>query len=163
MISGRFWRKSTALEPLFRPPNCSGVFGITGDANGRNAVSGGVFRDAGREYRGRQALCAWVQGRQRTAGVKGQRPLGGYRAAAPVRSVEAASLYSGVQRWKTSAQGNLMLASSCTGYYLPQTLAGFAASPLSTHPSFPMKGGIPLEADTTQWTFWKAWHLQPPP
>ena len=47
MISGRFWRKSTALEPLFRPPNCSGVFGITGDANGRNAVSGGVFRDAG--------------------------------------------------------------------------------------------------------------------
>ena len=120
MISGRFWRKSTALEPLFRPPNCSGVFGITGDANGRNAVSGGVFRDAGREYRGRQALCAWVQGRQRTAGVKGQRPLGGYRAAAPVRSVEAASLYSGVQRWKTSAQGKLMPASTCTGYYLSQ-------------------------------------------
>ena len=130
MISGRFWRKSTALEPLFRPPNCSGVFGITGDANGRNAVSGGVFRDAGREYRGRQALCAWVQGRQRTAGVKGQRPLGGYRAAAPVRSVEAASLYSGVQRWKTSAQGKLMPASTYTGYYLTQKLTGLAASPL---------------------------------
>ena len=73
-----------------------------------------------REYRGRQALCAWVQGRQRTAGVKGQRPLGGYRAAAPVRSVEAASLYSGVQRWKTSAQGKLMPASTRTGYYLTQ-------------------------------------------
>ena len=85
-----------------------------------------------REYRGMQSLCAWVQGWQR-----------------PVQSVEAASLYSGVQRWKTSAQGNLMLASSCTGYYLPQTLAGFAASPLSPHPSFPMKGGIPLEADAT--------------
>ena len=67
-----------------------------------------------REYRGMQSLCTWVQGRQR-----------------PVQSVEAASLYSGVQRWKTSAQGNLMLASSYTRYYLPQTLAGFAASPLS--------------------------------
>jgi len=32
---------------------------------------------AEREYRGRQALCGWVQGRQRTAGVKGQRPLAG--------------------------------------------------------------------------------------
>ena len=74
MISGRFWRKRTALGPLFYLPNCSGVFGITGDANRRNAVSGGVFRDARREYRGRQALCGWVQGRQRTAGVKGQSP-----------------------------------------------------------------------------------------
>ena len=77
----------------------------------------------------RPVLCAGVQGRQRTAGVKGQRLLAGYRAAAPVRSVEAASLYSGVQRWKTSAQGKLMPASTCTGYYLTQTFAGFAASP----------------------------------
>lgn len=30
-----------------------------------------------REYRGQPALCAGVQGRQRTAGVKGQRPLAG--------------------------------------------------------------------------------------
>ena len=29
------------------------------------------------EYRGMQSLCGWVQGRQRTAGVKGQRPLAG--------------------------------------------------------------------------------------
>ena len=29
------------------------------------------------EYRGQPALCAGVQGRQRTAGVKGQRPLAG--------------------------------------------------------------------------------------
>ncbi len=28
-------------------------------------------------YRGMQSLCGWVQGRQRTAGVKGQRPLAG--------------------------------------------------------------------------------------
>ena len=160
MSSGRFWRKSTALEPLFRPPNCSGVFGITGDANGRNAVSGGVFRDAGREYRGRQALCAWVQGRQRTAGVKGQRPLGGYRAAAPVRSVEAASLYSGVQRWKTSAQGKLMPASTCTGYYLTQN-----SQDLRLRRPFPgprtssQEGGNLFETDTTQWTLRQAWHL----
>ena len=160
MISGRFWRKSTALEPLFRPPNCSGVFGITGDANGRNAVSGGVFRDAGREYRGRQALCAWVQGRQRTAGVKGQRPLGGYRAAAPVRSVEAASLYSGVQRWKTSAQGKLMPASTCTGYYLTQTFAGFAASPPFPVPgTSSQEGGKLFETDKAQRALRQAWHL----
>ena len=75
----------------------------------------------------RPVLCAGVQGRQRTAGVKGQRLLAGYRAAAPVRCVEAASLYSGVQRWKTSAQGKLMCASTCTGYYLPQT-QGFIGS-----------------------------------
>jgi len=37
---------------------------------------------AGREYRGRPALCAGVQGRQRTAGVKGQRPLAGVRQGA---------------------------------------------------------------------------------
>ena len=55
-------------------------------------------------------------------------------AAAPVRCVEAASLYSGVQRWKTSAQGKLMPASTCTGYYLTQTFAGFAASPPSPAP-----------------------------
>jgi len=32
---------------------------------------------AGREYRGRPALCAGVQGRQRTAGVKGETPCPG--------------------------------------------------------------------------------------
>ena len=37
----------------------------------------------GQEYRGRQALCAWVQGRQRTAGVKGQGPLAGLRDGNP--------------------------------------------------------------------------------
>ena len=65
---------------------------------------------------------------------QGATPIGGYRAAAPVRCVEAASLYSGVQRWKTSAQGKLMPASTCTGYYLTQTFAGFAASPPSPAP-----------------------------
>lgn len=62
---------------------------------------------------------------------QGRSALGGYRAAAPVQSVEAASLYSGVQRWKTSAQGKLMCASTYTGYYLTQDFAGFAASPPS--------------------------------
>jgi len=32
---------------------------------------------AGQEYRGQPALCAGVQGQQRTAGGKGQRPLAG--------------------------------------------------------------------------------------
>ncbi|RGO66796.1 hypothetical protein DXB08_27065 [Hungatella hathewayi] len=64
----------------------------------------------------------------------------GYRAAAPVQSVEAASLYSGVQRWKTSAQGKLMCASTYTGYYLTQTFAGFAASPPSPGPGTSFAG-----------------------
>ena len=111
-----------------------------------------------------QSLCGWVQGRQRTAGVKGQRPLGGYRAAAPVRSVEAASLYSGVQRWKTSAQGKLMPASTCTGYYLTQTFAGFAASPPFPGPgTSSQEGGKLFETDTTQRALRQAWHLQSPP
>lgn len=47
----------------------------------------------------------------------------------PSVQVKAASLYFGAQRWKTSAQGKLMCASTCTGYYLTQNFAGFAASP----------------------------------
>ena len=98
------------------------------------------------------------------SGVKGQRPLGGYRAAAPVRSVEAASLYSGVQRWKTSAQGKLMPASTCTGYYLTQTFAGFAASPPFPGPgTSSQEGGKLFETDTTQRALRQAWHLQSPP
>ncbi|MEE0614939.1 MAG: hypothetical protein UCM69_06570 [Dialister invisus] len=108
----------------------------------------------GREYRGRQGLCAGVQGRQRTAGVKGQRPLAGYRAAAPVQSVEVASLYSGVQRWKTSAQGKLMCASTCTGYYLTQNFAGNAAfaAPLPPRKIFEMRRNMPIETDKAQRT-----------
>ncbi len=52
MISGRFERKRTALEPLFCEPNRSGVSSITESANRRNAVSGSAFSDALREYRG---------------------------------------------------------------------------------------------------------------
>ena len=85
-------------------------------------------------------------------------------AAAPVRSVEAASLYSGVQRWKTSAQGKLMPASTCTGYYLTQTFAGFAASPPFPGPgTSSQEGGKLFETDTTQRALRQAWHLQSPP
>lgn len=75
----------------------------------------------------------------------------GYRAAAPVQSVEAASLYSGVQRWKTSTQGKLMCASTCTGYYLTQNFAGFAASPPSPAPgTSSLEGGKRIETDKAQ-------------
>lgn len=77
MISGRFGCKTAALEPLFCGANRSGVSSITGSTDRKNAVSGNAFRDALREYRGQQVLWGWVQGRQRTAGVKGQRPLAG--------------------------------------------------------------------------------------
>ena len=43
----------------------------------RKIYQSGVTDSVMELYRGRQALCAWVQGRQRTAGVKGQRPLAG--------------------------------------------------------------------------------------
>ena len=88
-----------------------------------------------------QSLCAGVQGWQRTAGVKGcgspvatfavtpqkhrptrsgDEPIGRLRAAAIIGS-----------RVKRLAQGKLMLASTCTGYYLTQNFTGFAASPPS--------------------------------
>ena len=91
---------------------------------------------------------------------QGRSALGGYRAAAPVRSVEAASLYSGVQRWKTSAQGKLMPASTCTGYYLTQN-----SQDLRLRRPFPgprtssQEGGNLFETDTTQWALRQAWHL----
>ena len=66
-----------------------------------------------------QSLCAgyrvaapcWVQGAT---------PIGRLRAAAIIGS-----------RVKRLAQGKLMLASTCTGYYLTQNFAGLAALPPS--------------------------------
>ena len=105
-----------------------------------------------------------TEGSQPFVGVKGQRPLAWYRAAAPVRSVEAASLCSGVQRWKTSAQGKLMPASACTGYYLTQTFAGSAASPPFPGPgTSSQEGGKSFETDTAQRALRQAWRLQSPP
>ena len=100
------------------------------------------------------ALCAGVQGRQRTAGVKGQRPLAGDRGAGAVRDCAGASLYSGIQRWKTSAQGKLMCASTCTGYYLTQDFAGNAAfaAPLPPREIFEMRRKMPIETDKAQRT-----------
>ena len=93
---------------------------------------------AGREYRGRQALCAGVQGRQALLGsrgnahwrVEGSRPIG--------------------SRAKRLAQGKLMPASTCNGYYLTQTFAGFAASPPFPVPgTSSQEGGKLFETDTT--------------
>ena len=49
----------------------------------------------------------------------GDEPIGGLRAASPIGS-----------RAKRLAQGKLMPASTCTGYYLTQKSAGLAASSL---------------------------------
>ena len=84
MISGRFERKRTALEPLFCGANHSGVSIITESANRRNAVSGSAFRDALREYRGQQALCAG-QGRRAIVGLRADSPYRGTGMKCPVR------------------------------------------------------------------------------
>lgn len=84
MISGRFERKRTALEPLFCGANHSGVSSITESANRRNAVSGSAFRDALREYRGQQALCAG-QGRRAIVGLRADSPYRGTGMKCPVR------------------------------------------------------------------------------
>ncbi len=105
-----------------------------------------------------------TEGSQPFVRVKGQCPLAWYRAAAPGRCGEAASLSSGVQRWKTLAQGKLMSASACTGYYLTQTFAGFAASPPFPVPGTSSEeGGKSFETDTAQRTLRQAWRLQSPP
>jgi len=63
-------------------------------------------------------------------------------------------------RVKRLAQGELMPASTRTGYYLTQTFAGFAASPPFPGPAASsQEGGNLFETDTTQWALWQAWHL----
>ena len=67
-------------------------------------------------------------------------------------------------RAKRLAQGKLMPASTCTGYYLTQTFAGFAASPPFPGPgTSSQEGGKLFETDTTQRALRQAWHLQSPP
>ena len=63
-------------------------------------------------------------------------------------------------RVKRLAQGELMPASTRTGYYLTQTFAGFAASPPFPGPAASsQEGGNLFETDTTQWALRQAWHL----
>ena len=63
-------------------------------------------------------------------------------------------------RVKRLAQGKLMPASTCTGYYLTQTFAGFAASPPFPGPgTSSQEGGKLFETDTTQRALRQAWHL----
>ena len=63
-------------------------------------------------------------------------------------------------RVKRLAQGELMPASTRTGYYLTQTFAGFAASPPFPVPgTSSQEGGNLFETDTTQRALRQAWHL----
>ena len=125
---------------------------------------------SGQEYRGRQALCAgyrgaapcWGQGvrvaggdlcgkaaKAPTDAERRPSPIGGLRAASPIGS-----------RVKRLAQGELMPASTRTGYYLTQTFAGFAASPPFPVPgTSSQEGGNLFETDTTQRALRQAWHL----
>ena len=65
-----------------------------------------------------QSLCAGYRGAAPCWG-QGAKLIGGPGAASPIGS-----------RVKRLAQGELMLASIRTGYYLTQKLTGLAASPL---------------------------------
>lgn len=65
-----------------------------------------------------QSLCAGYRGAAPCWG-QGAKPIGGPGATSPIGS-----------RVKRLAQGELMLASIRTGYYLTQKLTGLAASPL---------------------------------
>ena len=65
-----------------------------------------------------QSLCAGYRGCSALLG-QGAKPIGGPGVASPIGS-----------RVKRLAQGELMLASIRTGYYLTQKLTGLAASPL---------------------------------
>ena len=79
----------------------------------------------------------------------GNDPIGRLRAAAIIGS-----------RVKRLAQGKLMPASTCTGYYLTQN-----SQDLRLRRPFPgprtssQEGGNLFETDTTQWTLGQAWHL----
>ena len=103
---------------------------------------------SGQEYRGRQALCAGYRGAAPCWG-QGATPIGGLRAASPIRS-----------RVKRLAQGELML---CVNSYwvFPDAeirrFGGFAAAPLRGKST--EIGGMEIETDTAQWTLRQAWHL----
>lgn len=97
MISGRFERKRTALELRFCGANRSGVSSITESANQRNAVSGSVFCDALREYRGQQALCAG-QGRRAIVGLRADSPYRGTGMKCPVRVEGGSPIWSRAKR-----------------------------------------------------------------
>ena len=116
-----------------------------------------VQRAASPLWRGAGAAAhCWGQGatpigRLRAAAIIGSRTkcLGGLRAASLIGS-----------RVKRLAQGKLMPASTCIGYYLTQN-----SQDLRLRRPFPgprtssQEGGNLFETDTTQWTLRQAWHL----
>src|SRR5699024_10764068 len=77
------------------------------------------------------------------------KPIGRLRAAAIIGS-----------RAKRLAQGKLMPASTCTGYYLTQNSQDLRLRrPFPGPRTSPQEGGNLFETDTTQWTLRQAWHL----
>ena len=119
---------------------------------------------SGQEYRGRQALCAGVQGRSALLGSRGNahwQVKGGshYRVKDEVPWQVEGSRPIG-SRVKRLAQGELML---CVNSYwvLPDAeirrFGGFAAAPLQEKST--ENGGMKIETDTAQRTLRQAWHL----
>ena len=103
---------------------------------------------SGQECSGMQSLCAGYRGAAPCWG-QGATPIGRLRAAAIIGS-----------RVKRLAQGELMPASTRTGYYLTHKSAGLAASPLLPLREKSAKiGEMKIEIDTAQRTLRQAWHL----
>ena len=67
-------------------------------------------------------------------------------------------------RVKRLAQGELMPASTRTGYYLTQNSQDLRLRrPFPSPETSSQEGGNLFETDTTQWALRQAWHLQSPP
>ena len=151
MISGRFWRKVRLWSRCFICQIVPGYSVSRGTPTGEMPCLGAFSVMPGGSTEGGKPFVRGCRGGSALLGsrgnahwrVEGSRPIG--------------------SRAKRLAQGKLMPASTCTGYYLTQTFAGFAASPPLPGPgTSSQEGGKLFETDKAQRALRQAWHLQSP-
>ena len=151
MISGRFWRKVRLWSRCFICQIVPGYSVSRGTPTGEMPCLGAFSVMPGGSTEGGKPFVPGCRGGSALLGsrgnahwrVEGSRPIG--------------------SRAKRLAQGKLMPASTCTGYYLTQTFAGFAASPPLPGPgTSSQEGGKLFETDKAQRALRQAWHLQSP-
>ena len=167
MISGRFWRKVRLWSRCFICQIVPGYSVSRGTPTGEMPCLGAFSVMPGGSTEGGKPFVPGCRGGSALLGSRGNahwQVKGGshYRVKDEVPwRVEGGSPIG--SRVKRLAQGKLMPASTCTGYYLTQTFAGFAASPPLPGPgTSSQEGGKLFETDKAQRALRQAWHLQSP-
>ena len=148
MKSGRFDTQSPLVYPISTCRRLAQMCGYgAGEAGAKPRSGGNRLRRCGSTEGGKPFV----------AGCRGGSALLGSRGNAHWRVEGSRPIGSRVKRL---AQGELMPASTRTGYYLTQN-----SQDLRLRRPFPgprtssQEGGNLFETDTTQWTLRQAWHL----